>query len=156
WGVPALVRTHGDFFRIGIGRHVVGRSIAPMEGHGANSLVTYLLTLPFYFVTVFSSFFPWSIRFPWLVRRLWNIAPRAIPASTTRNQETVVADRHLEGRDATDNYLVAGIAVTFLVFTLVATKLPHYTLPVFPLLALLLAKHWSRMENAAKTFQTMA
>src|SRR4029077_19111548 len=31
WGVPALVRTNGEFFSIGIGRHVVGRSLAPME-----------------------------------------------------------------------------------------------------------------------------
>src|SRR5439155_1993172 len=35
WGVPALIQTHGEFFRIGIGRHVVGRSFGAMEGHGA-------------------------------------------------------------------------------------------------------------------------
>ena len=34
----------------------------------------------------------------------------------------------------------AGAAVVFIAFTLVKTKLPHYTLPAFPLLALLLAK----------------
>ena len=33
-----------------------------MEGHGGKSLGWYLLTLPFYFVTVFISFFPWSIK----------------------------------------------------------------------------------------------
>ncbi len=37
WGIPAVVRTHGQFFVVGIGRHVVGRSFASMEGHGANS-----------------------------------------------------------------------------------------------------------------------
>ncbi len=51
WGIPALVRTHGQFFVVGIGRHVVGRSFASMEGHGANSFGMYLLLLPFYFVT---------------------------------------------------------------------------------------------------------
>src|SRR5205807_178687 len=55
WGVPALIQTHGEFFRIGIGRHVVGRSFGAMEGHGANSLGIYLLLLPFYFVTIFAS-----------------------------------------------------------------------------------------------------
>jgi hypothetical protein len=30
------------------------------------------------------------------------------------------------------------------IFTLVSTKLPHYTLPAFPLLALLLARHWRK------------
>src|SRR5438093_13139671 len=70
WGVPALIRTHGQFFVVGIGRHVVGRSFATMEGHGANSVGMYLLLLPCYFVTVFVSFFPWSIKLPWLVRTL--------------------------------------------------------------------------------------
>ena len=112
WGIPALVRTHGEFFRVGIGHHVVARSLATMEGHGANSLGIYLLTLPFYFLTVFVSFFPWSIKLPWLTRKLWR------------------------ERDATDNYLIAGSAIIFLLFTFVKTKLPHYTLPAFPLIAL--------------------
>src|SRR5205823_876825 len=71
WGIPALIRTDGQFFSVGIGRHVIGRSFATMEGHGANSIGMYLLLLPFYFVTVFVSFFPWSIKLPWLVRTLW-------------------------------------------------------------------------------------
>src|SRR3954469_16131755 len=90
-----------------------------MEGHGAKSLGVYLATLPLYFVTVFASFFPWSIKLPWLTRKLWR------------------------DRDATDKFLIAGIVIIFLIFTLVKTKLPHYTLPTFPLLALLLAKYWS-------------
>ncbi|HUE41374.1 MAG TPA: glycosyltransferase family 39 protein, partial [Chthoniobacterales bacterium] len=53
WGVPALIQTHGEFLRIGIGKHVIGRSFGAMEGHGANSLGIYLLLLPFYFVTIF-------------------------------------------------------------------------------------------------------
>ena len=119
WGIPALMRTHGDFFRIGIGHHVIERSFSTMEGHGAKSLGLYLLTLPFYFVAVFVSFFPWSIKLPWLTRRL------------------------ARDRDAIDKYLLAGILVIFVIFTLVKTKLPHYTLPAFPLLALLLARQWA-------------
>src|SRR5437867_2572571 len=71
WGIPALVQTHGEFFSVGIGRHVIGRSLATMEGHGADSFGMYLLLVPFYFVTVFISFFPWSMKLPWLVQRLW-------------------------------------------------------------------------------------
>jgi hypothetical protein len=52
-------------------------------------------------------------------------------------------------RDEIDNYLIAGVAIIFIVFTLVKTKLPHYTLPAFPLLALLLARHWSRQDRSA-------
>jgi 4-amino-4-deoxy-L-arabinose transferase-like glycosyltransferase len=118
WGIPALIRTHGQFFVIGIGRHVIGRSFAAMEGHGASSFGMYLLLLPFYFVTLFISFFPWSIKIPSLTARLWR------------------------RRDEIDNYLIAGVAIIFIIFTLIKTKLPHYTLPAFPLLALLLARHW--------------
>ncbi|MGI9086957.1 MAG: ArnT family glycosyltransferase [Chthoniobacterales bacterium] len=116
WGVPALIRTNGDFLRVGIGHHVLTRSFGVLEGHGTRSVWTYLAMLPFYFVVIFLTFFPWAFSLPWLARKLWR------------------------KRDPLDNYLIVGAAVIFLVFTLVKTKLPHYTLPAFPLLALLLAK----------------
>jgi 4-amino-4-deoxy-L-arabinose transferase-like glycosyltransferase len=118
WGIPALVRTHGEFFRVGIGKHVVERSIATMEGHGASSVWMYLALLPFYFLTVFASFFPWSIKLPALWKNL-------------RAQ-----------RDGTDQFLLVGALVIFGIFTLVQTKLPHYILPAFPLLALLVARRF--------------
>ncbi len=118
WGVPALLRTHGEFLQIGLGQHVVGRSFGTMQGHGGNSIAAALLSLPFYFFTVFLSFAPWSCGLPWLTRRLW------------------------KKRDALDLYLIAGCVVIFVIFTIVKTKLPHYILPAFPLLALLLARHW--------------
>jgi 4-amino-4-deoxy-L-arabinose transferase-like glycosyltransferase len=117
WGIPALLQTHGKFFQIGIGKHVIGRSFSAMESHGSNSLGTYLLLLPFYFITIFVSFFPWSIKLPSLTKKLWR------------------------ARDGVDLYLLCGAAVIFLIFTLIKTKLPHYTLPAFPLVALLAARH---------------
>jgi 4-amino-4-deoxy-L-arabinose transferase-like glycosyltransferase len=118
WGVPAIMRTHGEFLAVGIGKHVVGRSFGTMEGHGGNSILIALATLPFYFVAVFLSFAPWSVKLPSLVRRLWRTC------------------------DPLDLYLVVGTLLVFLIFSIVRTKLPHYTLPAFPLLALLLARHW--------------
>src|SRR5262249_13662252 len=56
WGIPALIQTQGVFFAVGIRRHVISRSLATMEGHGANSFGMYLLLLPFYFVTLLVSF----------------------------------------------------------------------------------------------------
>jgi 4-amino-4-deoxy-L-arabinose transferase-like glycosyltransferase len=147
WGIPALIQTHGEFFVVGIGRHVIGRSLATMEGHGANSFGMYLLLLPFYFVTVFVSFFPWSIKLPWLVRKLW------------RKREAGVSDPGYSNRDKIDKYLLTGSGIIFVIFTLVATKLPHYTLPAFPLLALLLARHWpgaAATKNHGSSFGTIA
>jgi 4-amino-4-deoxy-L-arabinose transferase-like glycosyltransferase len=125
WGVPALVRTDGEFFRVGIGKHVVARSVATMEGHGASSVWVYLALLPFYFLTLFASFFPWSIKLP----ALW---------------------KNLRGqRDGTDQILLAGALIIFGIFTLVQTKLPHYTLPAFPLLALLVARRFEPLRLSA-------
>jgi 4-amino-4-deoxy-L-arabinose transferase-like glycosyltransferase len=118
WGVPALLRTHGEFLQIGLGEHVVGRTFGTMQGHGGNSIVAALVSLPFYFFSVFLSFAPWSWKLPWLTHRLW------------------------KRRDPLDLYLVSGCVVILLIFTVVKTKLPHYILPEFPLLALLLARHW--------------
>ena len=129
WGVPALIQTHGEFLTVGIGRHVVSRSLTTLEGHGASSLGMYVLLLPFYFVTVFISFFPWSLKLPWLIRKL------------CRRKETRAGDAGYSG-SLMDIYLLTGIGTIFLIFTLVSTKLPHYTLPAFPLLALLLARRW--------------
>jgi 4-amino-4-deoxy-L-arabinose transferase-like glycosyltransferase len=148
WGIPALLQTHGEFFAIGIGRHVVRRSLATMEGHGANSLRMYLLLLPFYFVTVFVSFFPWSIKLPWLIHRLW------------LNKKAGIGAPGYSGK-LIDKYFLTGIGIIFVIFTLVSTKLPHYTLPAFPLLALLLARHWrwyeaATIRNGKSWFQIIA
>jgi 4-amino-4-deoxy-L-arabinose transferase-like glycosyltransferase len=106
----------------------------------------YVLLLPVYFVTVFISFFPWSIKLPWLIRKLW------------RREKTEVSDPGYRGI-LIDAYLLSGIAVIFVIFTLVSTKLPHYTLPAFPLLALLLARHWHQgaaAESRHSLFATIA
>ena len=167
WGIPALIQTHGEFFAIGIGRHVIGRSFATMEGHGANSLGMYLLLLPFYFVTVFASFFPWSIKLPWLTCKLWRKRkPGVIRLRQPASAQGSGGSRGYGGQagpgpgySRINNYLLAGIAIIFVIFTLVKTKLPHYTLPAFPLLALLLARYWTEAaisENRRSTFTSIA
>jgi hypothetical protein len=80
-----------------------------------------------------------------LIRKLW------------RNGETGV-DAPSYSRSLLDAYLLLGIAVVFAIFTLVSTKLPHYTLPAFPLLALLLARHWLKgtAENRRSPFTSIA
>jgi 4-amino-4-deoxy-L-arabinose transferase-like glycosyltransferase len=124
WGVPALIRTNGQFLRMGIGRHVIGRSFGAMEGHGLDSLGGYVLLLPFYFVTIFISFFPWSVKLPSLLKGL------------------------SRRRDNIDNYLFSGVAIIFIIFSLIKTKLPHYILPAFGMLGLLLARHWPEKRAA--------
>jgi 4-amino-4-deoxy-L-arabinose transferase-like glycosyltransferase len=125
WGVPALILTRGEFFQVGIGKHVVMRSVAPLQSHGASGFGGYLLFLPFYLVTLFFSLFPWSLFLPATFRRL------------------------RIGLDTFERYALCGIGCVFAVFTLLQTKLPHYILPAFPLIAILVGRtiHQSRLAR---------
>jgi 4-amino-4-deoxy-L-arabinose transferase-like glycosyltransferase len=135
WGIPALLWTHGEFARVGLGRHVIERSFATMEGHGARGLPGYLLSLPFYFLTVWAGFFPWAIWLPASMRYYW---------------------RKKQARGSIEAFLVSGTALIFLIFTIVRTKLPHYTLPAFPFMGLLLALWWRDAAHSARTFRLTA
>ncbi len=117
WGIPALMRTQGRFLEVGIGKHVIGRSFTVMEGHGLGGFLGYLGAIPFHFLMLFPGLFPWSIplarRLP-LLRRWRN-----------------------DGGDAA--WLLGTSLLVLVVFSLVRTKLPHYTLPAYPLLAVWIA-----------------
>jgi 4-amino-4-deoxy-L-arabinose transferase-like glycosyltransferase len=125
WGVPALVLTHGEFASVGLGKHVVARSLVSMEGHGAKNFLGYVASLPFYFLTLLPSFAPWSYWLPAAWRFHWR---RPTPETS---------------------YLMSGVLLVFGIFTLSRTKLPHYTLPAFPFLALLLALWWRENKPAS-------
>jgi 4-amino-4-deoxy-L-arabinose transferase-like glycosyltransferase len=120
WAVPAYVQTHGDYWREGLGHDVGDRMVTGFQGHGASTLGSYLLTLPFYFLIFWLSALPWSPLLALNARRLIAAAPA----------------------DWTDRYLLVNAALVFTVFTLAVTKLPHYTLPAFPFLALVFGRRW--------------
>jgi 4-amino-4-deoxy-L-arabinose transferase-like glycosyltransferase len=68
WGIPALLKTHGLFWHVGINKHVVQRGVEAFNGR---------ITIPFiyYIFTAFLSLFPW-IAFAWYggitIRNNWN------------------------------------------------------------------------------------
>lgn len=116
WGIPALIATGGQYLQIGLGKHVLQRSLHPMESHGLPGVAGYLAALPFYFLTTFFSFLPWCLYLPLCLKRLWL------------------------RRESAENYLLGPILIVFFVFTIIQTKLPHYVLPAYPMLATLVAR----------------
>ena len=68
WGIPALIETHGLFWKVGMGEHVVDRGTKAFNGR---------FPVPgYYLVTAFLSLFPWIAFLPALwsaVRRNWSI-----------------------------------------------------------------------------------
>ncbi|MGH7537463.1 MAG: ArnT family glycosyltransferase [Gemmatimonadales bacterium] len=114
WAIPANTAMTGALARSGVGYHVVQRMLEPLDGHGGR-LVWFL---PYYLVVVVVGFFPWTFYLGGALSalrgaRLGGGAPRAV--------------------------LVGWILPTFLLMSLVATKLPHYVLPIWPALALAVA-----------------
>ncbi len=67
WGIPALVETHGLFWKIGMGEHVVKRGTAAFNGR---------VVIPgYYLVTAFISLLPWIAFLPRVIavlRRNWS------------------------------------------------------------------------------------
>jgi 4-amino-4-deoxy-L-arabinose transferase-like glycosyltransferase len=111
WAVPASAATEGEFLRVFIGRHVIGRALRPMEHHGGN----FLLYLPYYIPVVIGGFFPWTLHLPGALSAL--------------------ARGRIGGQSGRRLFL-GWILPPFVAMSLAATKLPHYIVFIWPALAL--------------------
>ena len=114
WAIPATLATGGKFAKDGLGHQVIDRIFRPQDSHGGN----FFLTLPFYFLVIWLGFFPWTLH---------------LPAGLS-----AVCGGRL-GRARGRALLLGWMVPTFVLMTLVATKLPHYILGIWPALALLVA-----------------
>ena len=131
WGIPALIQTHGEFFTVGIGRHVVGRSFMT-TGRSRREFLRHVCAAI-------------AVLFCHGLHQFLSVVDQvAVANSQIVAKEKAGVNAPGYSGILIDTYLLSGIAVIFVIFTLVSTKLPHYTLPAFPLLALLLARHWSQ------------
>jgi 4-amino-4-deoxy-L-arabinose transferase-like glycosyltransferase len=123
WFVPAELATGGAMGRGLIGRHMVGRALAPIEHHGLAAPWGVLLGPPFYALALLVA---------------------ALPVS-------LAAKRFIRGRKALPPRLVRtvlfGVGVPVVVLSLVATKLPHYVLAALPLVAVAAAAAGARRAH---------
>jgi 4-amino-4-deoxy-L-arabinose transferase-like glycosyltransferase len=115
WFVPADRATGGELFREAVGTHLIGRSLRAMEGHGATTPFQYMLYLVYYPAIAVAAFFPWTL---YLGGSLSMIG------------------RHRTGHPAAGVLLWSWILSTLALMSLVATKIPHYVLSIWPALAL--------------------
>jgi 4-amino-4-deoxy-L-arabinose transferase-like glycosyltransferase len=108
WGLPALLATDGAYWNTGMGEHVIDRGIGSFN---SRSIIP-----GYYFLTIFLSFLPW-----------WSWAGAAAVEGTIRWR-----------KNRFHAFLASWAAAPFLIFLFYKTQLPHYTLPAFPAIALLL------------------
>jgi 4-amino-4-deoxy-L-arabinose transferase-like glycosyltransferase len=115
WFAWVGIETKGEFLKGFLLTHNLGRFRAPMEGHHGSVF--------YYFVVLLVGFLPWSAF----------LGPAFVAAwkkSSSEQKDTTGSNR----------FLFCWIAVYFVFFTLSGTKLPNYILPLYPPVAILLAR----------------
>lgn len=118
WYVWVGAETHGDFLRGFLLSHNAGRYLRAMEGHRGGA---------WYYVAVLAvGLVPWS---PFVGLAFWH-------GNRPGAEETGIGPGP-EGRDAF-RFLATWILVYVAFFSLAATKLPNYILPVYPAFAVLI------------------
>ncbi|PNQ96475.1 glycosyl transferase [Azospirillum argentinense] len=128
WLIAITVKTKGAFFAESVGHDMMGKVVGGQEAKG--------LPPGYYLGTFWVTFAPWSflalLAVPWAWRHRKGTGPVA---------------------DAV-RFCVAWIIPSWLVFEAVPTKLLHYTLPVFPAIAILTAaaarEHFLRRADAPR------
>lgn len=115
--VAGVVRHVGwDVYSHTIYQEVIGRSMDPKEGHwGPPGYHTFLLA---------ALFWPGSLATAWAI------------GSAVRRR---IGRRRAPGRGG-ELFCLAWIIPAWIVFEIISTKLPHYTLPMYPAVALLTAR----------------
>ncbi|MFP6855987.1 MAG: glycosyltransferase family 39 protein [Roseibacillus sp.] len=108
WGIPAQIATEGEFYKVGIGRHVVER------GTGAFNSRLFIPGV-YYLVAMLPFLLPWSSRIP-----------------------DAFKNARAGEQAQTGSFLLAWFLSPLLIFSFYATQLPHYILPGYPAFFLLL------------------
>jgi 4-amino-4-deoxy-L-arabinose transferase-like glycosyltransferase len=121
WYIAVGLETDGAWLAGFLSKHNVARFTSALENH--RGLIVY------YVPVLFAGTFPWSVFLPMAVRSVWRR----------------IRDR---AEDSEADLFLASWALTWLVFfSLAQTKLPNYILPIYPAVALILARQliaWMR------------
>ncbi len=132
WYLAVGVRTNGVWLQGFFLDHNLGRALLPKENHSG---------FPFFqlyqLVALHIGCFPWSAFLPVAIYRLKERFEERAP-----------------WRDS-DRLLTCWCGVWFVVFSLVSTRLPNYLLPMYPAVALLLARYfhdWEREEEGSGVY----
>jgi 4-amino-4-deoxy-L-arabinose transferase-like glycosyltransferase len=139
WYVMVGVETKAEFLSGFLGHHNFGRFVRPLENHRG----------PFWYygVPLLLGFLPWSVFLGptvWYgLKELWASVVRSL-----RERNAPLGERADDTGPAL-RFLWCWIAVYLVFFTLAATKLPNYILPLYPPLAILTARFLDRWRGSA-------
>ena len=112
WYILVEIRTAGEFAKVFFWQHNVQYILHSQQGHAGSTFYYYPLALTI-------GFFPWTIALA--------LGLRAVVDRLRRPAE----------HDRASLLAITWCAVWFIVMSLVGTKLPHYIVPTYPLLAII-------------------
>ncbi len=121
----AMLAIHGADYLAATHANTLGRFTNPMEGHGG--------TILFYVPVLLLGFFPWS-----------GLLPSALVLALRDWKSFWTSARTGEGEQGLLVFCALWASGIFVFFSLSATRLPHYILPLYPPASLLAAVLWSR------------
>ncbi|MDA0739317.1 MAG: glycosyltransferase family 39 protein [Nitrospirae bacterium] len=121
----AMFAIHGADYAAAAHANTTGRFANPMEGHGG--------TLFFYLPVLLVGFFPWS-----------GFLPVTVYQSLKEWKLFRSGEKNPKGEEGLLLFSTLWILGILVFFTISATRLPHYILPLFPAASLLVAVFWSR------------
>ncbi len=121
----AMLAIHGTDYLAAAQVNTIGRFTNPMEGHGG--------TILFYVPVLLLGFFPWS-----------GLLPSALVHALKDWKSFWTGARTTGGEQGLPIFCAVWVAGILLFFSISATRLPHYILPLYPPAALLVAVLWSR------------
>lgn len=115
WYITVGLRTDGAWLQGFLGDHNLGRFLEPKENHSG--------PIFYYAIVLLMGCFPWSVFLPLSV---WALRRRL-------RSDAAWGD--------SDRFLACWAGVWFVFFSFARTKLPNYVLPMYPSLALLMARY---------------
>ena len=121
----AMIAIHGNEYLTAAQANTTGRFGNPMEGHGG--------TLIFYIPVLFLGFFPWS-----------GFLPVSLHQALKNWKQYRSGERVPTHEEGLALFAALWVISLFIFFSLSATRLPHYILPLFPPAAILVVWYWSR------------
>ena len=134
----AMFAIHGADYVAAAQANTAGRFAHPMEGHGG--------TILFYFPILLVGFFPWS-----------GLLPVALFHTLKAWKPFRTGEKDARGEHGLLLFCALWVMSIFVFFTISATRLPHYILPLYPPAALLVAVLWSRfLTNASSAGLTVS
>jgi 4-amino-4-deoxy-L-arabinose transferase-like glycosyltransferase len=143
WYVPAYLGNGDLFVQKFLIEQNVGRFTGGDKAHTIKAAWAYILYIP----VVLVGMMPWSF---WI----WSAWKAHDPSPKTPSLREPG-----EGTHAFHRYLCAWAMIVFLFFSVSSAKLPHYVLPVFVPLAMLLGSHFARrwkLESPKSLFLPIA